>query len=70
MPDPTKLQKCIDKFDGGDKGFAKGCIGKLENKQDPEKPKTICSVTDDLAALEGKVDAFVSDLLTEIRNLP
>jgi hypothetical protein len=70
LPDPAKLQKCTDKFDGGDKGFAKGCIGKLESKQDPEKPKTLCSVTDDLMTLEGKVDAFVTDIVSEIQNPP
>ncbi len=70
LPDPAKLQKCTDKFDGGDKGFVKGCIGKLESKQDPEKPKTLCSATDDVMVLEGKVDAFVTDVVNEIQNRP
>jgi hypothetical protein len=69
-PDPAQLQKCRDKFDGGTKGFAAGCIGKLESKQDPKKPKTICSVTGDLVTLEGKVDAFVTDVVREIQNTP
>jgi hypothetical protein len=69
-PDPAQLQKCRDKFDGGTKGFAAGCIGKLESKQDPKKPKTICSVTGDLVVLEGKVDAFVTDIVNEIQSTP
>ncbi|MEO6026406.1 MAG: hypothetical protein ABIR79_06025, partial [Candidatus Binatia bacterium] len=64
------LQKCKDKFDGGTKGLAAGCIGKLEGKQDPTKPKTICSVTGDLGALEDKVDAFVTAVVSEIQNTP
>ena len=69
-PDPALLQKCRDKFDGGTKGVATGCIGKLESKQNPTKPKTICSVTGDLVALEAKVDAFVTDVVREIQNTP
>jgi hypothetical protein len=65
-PDPAALQKCTDAFDGGTKGFAKGCIGKLESKQKTEKPKTLCSATGDLAALEQQVDAFVTDVVTAI----
>jgi hypothetical protein len=65
-PDPAQIQKCRDKFDGGSKGFAAGCVGKLESKQDPKKPKTICSVTGDLVALEAKVDAFVTDVVSEV----
>jgi hypothetical protein len=68
-PDPA-LQKCRDTFDGGTKGFAAGCIGKLESKQNPKKPKTICSVTGDVVALEDKVDAFVTDVVREIQNTP
>jgi len=64
-----KLQKCIDKFDGGTKGFEKGCIGKLESKQKQDKPATVCAVTGDLAALEAKVDAFVLDVVREIAPL-
>lgn len=66
-PDAAQLQKCMDKFDGGPKGFAAGCIGKLESKEDPKKPKTICSLTGDLVVLENKVDAFVTDVAKEIR---
>jgi len=64
--DATAILKCTDKFDGGTKGFLKGCIGKLEAKEDAQKPDTICGVTGDLAALEAKVDAFVTDVVSEI----
>jgi len=64
--DGAALQKCSDKFDNG----TEGCIGKLETKQDPKKPKTLCSVTGDGGALESKVDAFVTDVVSEIRNAP
>jgi hypothetical protein len=71
MPvDSGEVQKCTEKFDGGIKP-EKGCIAKLEAKQRPEKPKTLCSVShDDIAALEAKVDAFVTDVVSEIRNAP
>jgi hypothetical protein len=68
--DGAKLQKCIDKFDGGTKGPEKGCIGKLEGKQKQDKPDTLCTVTDDLAALEAKADAFVADIVSEITSVP
>jgi hypothetical protein len=65
-PDATAMQKCADAFDGGSGGPAQGCIGKLEGKQNPAKPHTLCTVTDDLAALEGSVDAFVADVVSAI----
>lgn len=68
--DIAALRKCTDKFDGGTKGFAKGCIGKLESKEDPRKPETVCAVTGDLTVLEGKVDAFVDDVVSEIAENP
>jgi hypothetical protein len=40
------------------------------DKEDAQKPKTLCAVTDDLVALEAKVDAFVDDVVSEIRNTP
>jgi hypothetical protein len=64
--DPSAMQKCADKFDGGAKGFDKGCVGKLQSKQKAEKPKTLCAVTDDGTALETAVDAFVSGTLGAI----
>lgn len=64
--DPAKIQKCTDKFDGGAKGFAKGCLGKLEAKQSPAKPATACSVTGDEAALETRIDAFVADSVATV----
>ena len=64
--DSAAVQKCIDKFDGGTKGFAKGCIGALEAKQNPAKPNTMCALTGDIEILEAKVDSFVDDVVSEI----
>ena len=64
------VKKCTDTFDGGTKGVAKGCIGKLEGKQDAQKPGTLCAMTGDLGALEGKVDAFVTDVVSAIAPNP
>ncbi len=61
-PDPAKLQKCIDKFDGGADPL-KGCIEKLETKNDGP-----CQTFDDTAALEAKIDAFDADVLAELSS--
>jgi hypothetical protein len=69
--DGTAVLKCTDKFDGGTKGFVKGCIGKLEAKQDAQKPETLCAMTGDLLALEAQVDTFVADVVSGIdQNFP
>jgi hypothetical protein len=57
----AKLQKCGDAFEG--------CLGKLEAKQKPEKPSSLCAVTGDLEALEGLVDAFVADAVGRVLDL-
>ena len=49
-----------------DQGLCGGLRRQARGKQDPKKPKTICSVTGDLVTLEDKVDAFVTDLVSEI----
>jgi hypothetical protein len=64
-PDAAKLQKCMDKFDGGATP-ERGCFAKLEAKQDPAKPATVCSKTGDTAAAEADVDAYVAALLSLI----
>ena len=69
LVDPPAAQKCADKFDGGAKGFDKGCVGKLQAKQNIEKPKTICAVTDDGTVLETVVDTFVDDTLGAVLDL-
>lgn len=58
LADPVCLQKAKDKFDGG-VNPAKGCFAKLEAKGG-------CLTLSDTAALEAKVDAFVSDVLCEL----
>jgi hypothetical protein len=52
------LQKCVDTFGG--------CIAKLESKQKPTKPKTLCSVTGGLGSLTSAGDAFVTNVVTTI----
>jgi len=53
--------KAIAKFDGGTKGFAGSCFGKLEAEGG-------CPTVGDMAALEAKVDAFVADVLSELET--
>lgn len=72
--DAKAQQGCRAKFQNVAKP-EKGCIAKLEIKadRDPTKPKTQCSVRHDgaaIQALEDKVDAFVTDAVNAIRNLP
>jgi hypothetical protein len=55
-------QKVIDKFDGGDTP-EKGCFAKLEAKQKPEKPDSICVTTGDTAQVEAQADALANALL-------
>ncbi len=69
LVDPAAVAKCTDAFDGGAKGFAKGCVGKLQGKQDPAKPKTICAVTDDGSAVATLVDAFVAATTAAVLDL-
>jgi len=61
----TCENKLIDKFDGGTKGIANGCIGKLDIKNDGP-----CLTFGDTASLEAKVDAFVADVKTELETAP
>jgi uncharacterized repeat protein (TIGR01451 family) len=68
--DAAALQRCRDAFDGGAAGPAKGCIGKLEAKQDPSKPETVCTVTGDVATLEQIIDDFLLDSTSQILTPP
>ncbi len=63
--DGAKRQKCVDKFDGG-LDPSRGCLVKLENRQNPAKPETLCTITGDTGSLEARVDAFVDDVLTDV----
>jgi len=56
------LAKVRTKFDGGTKGAAASCFGKLEAKY----AALPCLTTGDMAALEAKVDAFVNDVICEL----
>ena len=51
--------KVVGKFDGGTKGLAASCFGKLQAKGG-------CITFDDLGVLEDKVDAFVDDVVCEL----
>jgi hypothetical protein len=62
--------KVIAKFDGGTKGTAASCFGKLEAKQNGGAPETICTTTEDLAAMEAKADAFVADTVATLEGSP
>jgi M6 family metalloprotease-like protein len=61
----TCENKVIDTFDGGTKGIAKGCIGKLDTNNDGP-----CLTFGDTASLETKVDAFVADVKAELETAP
>jgi hypothetical protein len=61
-------QKVMDKFDGGDTP-EKGCFAKLEAKQKPEKPDSICLTTGDTAEIEVQADALVNALLLALEPL-
>ncbi len=65
--DPACVQKAKAKFDGG-ADPAKGCFEKLEAKGEKPgaKPDLVCPTSNDTAALEAKVDAFVADLVAEV----
>jgi hypothetical protein len=60
--DPACGQKAKDKFDGGIDPTA-GCFERLE-------ARFSCPTNDDTAALEGKVDNFVTDVLCELGYNP
>jgi hypothetical protein len=61
--DAACVQKVEDKFDGGSDP-AKGCFAKLEAKQNPEKPASVCPVdSDDAVALaDHAAEKFTCDL--------
>jgi hypothetical protein len=63
-PDATRLADCQARFDNP----ADGCVAKLEAKQNPDKPATVCGVVGNTATLEGAVDTCVTDALVGIGN--
>jgi hypothetical protein len=65
----TCENKVIAKFDGA--GYPlKSCFGKLEAKQDPLAPETICTTVGDLAALEAKADTMVAGIVGTLEGSP
>ena len=65
VADVQALADCVDKarakFDGGTKGVARSCFGKLETKY-----SGACLTTGDLVALGSGVDAHVNDVVCEL----
>jgi hypothetical protein len=60
------LVKVRQKFDGSflvPPNAAAGCFEKLEGKEKPADPATVCLTHDDTAAVEATVDAFVNDVV-------
>lgn len=58
--DAACLQKVEDKFDGGSDP-AKGCFAKLESKQNPDKPASVCRAdSDDAIAFSNYAAAKLS----------
>ena len=60
------VQKVMDKFNGGPTKGNPGCFDKLEAKQKPEKPDSICTTTGDTNQVEAQVDAQVNALLATL----
>ena len=70
--DDEAVQKCKNAFSDVSKP-EKGCIATLEARADrnPGKPKKQCSVrhnTESIQALADRIDAFVTDVVNEIRR--
>lgn len=63
--DPTCLAKARAKFDGGATP-SKGCFAKIEAKQNPAKPATLCPSAGDTAVVESQVDAFVDAMVCQL----
>lgn len=62
-------EKVMAKFDGG-ADPAKGCFAKLEAKEKPSKPESICTTTGDTASMEAEVDAVAAELLARLEGTP
>jgi hypothetical protein len=60
--------KVKSKFEGGTNP-TKGCFAKLEAKDDPSMPESVCNTTGDTAAVEAQVDTFVAAILGELEQL-
>jgi hypothetical protein len=61
--------KVVAKFDGGGDP-AKSCFAKLEAKEDPGKPASVCTTTGDTAAMEAEVDTAVTALVARLEGSP
>ena len=55
-------ERAMNKFDGG-ANPARSCFAKVEARQNPAKPDTLCTTTGDTAAVEALVDDLVAQLI-------
>lgn len=65
LVDAVCVLKARAKFDGGSNPV-KACFAKLEAKQNPAKPPTLCETQNDVAPLEGAVDNFVDAAVVRV----
>ena len=61
--------KVMAKFDGGTDP-AKGCFAKLEAKDDPADPASVCTTTGDTADMEAEVDGLVTGIVARLEGTP
>ena len=61
--------RVMAKFDGGP-APEKGCFAKLEAKDDPAKPDSVCTTRNDASAVEAEVDAIAAELLARLEGTP
>jgi hypothetical protein len=61
--------KVMDKFDGGPTP-ANGCFAKLEAKEDPMKPDSVCTTTGDTASVEAQVDDLAGEVVATLEGMP
>ena len=61
--------KVMAKFDGGTDP-AKGCFAKLEAKDDPADPASVCTTTGDTADIESEVNGLVTSIVARLEGTP
>lgn len=59
--------RVLTKFDGGDLP-EKGCFAKLEAKETPTKPASVCTTSGDAEAMKVEVYAIASDVLATLEG--
>jgi len=67
--DAACVTKVKAKFDGTNRvppDPARGCFERLEARENPARPLTLCLTHDDVGPMEDKVDAFVLDVVEDL----